>query len=303
MLKETISEFLEDDCMRLAAALSYYTVFALPPLLILILLLVGALVDPAAIQGRIEGQFRELLGAGGAEQVRTMIEQAQRPDFRRPLTAILGLGLLLFGATGAFVQLQQALNKAWGVRPDPERGGLRTFLLKRALSAGMILAVAFILLVSLVVSAVIAGFGDVIADLLPDAIGQAVLWAVQIGLSLAIFTLLFAAIYKVLPDADVPWRVVWFGAFVTAVLFEAGKFGLGFWLGRSDPGEAYGAAGSLALILVWVYYSAMIVLLGAEFTQVWARRRGAAIRPSAGAISTSDPATPEESDAEARTGY
>jgi membrane protein len=303
LLKETIRDFLDDDCPRLAAALSYYTVFALPPLLILILMLVGTLVDPASIQGSIERQFRDLLGAEGAQQVRTMIDEANRPDFGGPLTAALGVLLLLFGATGAFVQLQAALNKAWEVQPDPARGGVRSFLLKRALSVGMVLAIAFILLVSLVASAAISAFGDVLAGYLPAGIGEAVLWGVQLGLSLAVFTLLFAAIYRVLPDADVPWRTVWVGAFVTAVLFVAGKFGLGFWLGRSDPGEAYGAAGSLALILVWVYYSAMIVLLGAEFTHVWARRSGGRIRPSAGAVSTTTTAAPRAGADEPATGF
>jgi membrane protein len=303
ILKETIRDFLDDDCPRLAAALSYYTVFALPPLLILILMLIGTLVDPASIQGGIERQFRELLGAEGAQQVRTMIEHANRPDFGGPLTAALGVLLLLFGATGAFVQLQAALNKAWEVQPDPARGGVRSFLMKRALSVGMVLAIAFILLVSLVASAAISAFGDILAGYLPAGVGGAVLWVVQLGLSLVIFTLLFAAIYQVLPDAEVPWRTVWVGAFATAVLFVAGKFGLGYWLGRSDPGEAYGAAGSLALILVWVYYSAMIVLLGAEFTHVWARHGGGRIRPSAGAVSTTAAAVPRDTADEPLTGY
>lgn len=284
MLKETIMEFIEDDCHRLAAAISYYTVFALPPLLILILVLVGTLFDAEAARERLQAQVAELLGNDAADQIGTMIEQASRPDFGGPLTAAIGVGLLLFGATGAFVQLQIALNKAWDVHPDPNRGGAKNFILKRLLSLSMIVGIAFLMLVSLLASAIIGAFGDVIAGLLPNLLSGPLLQGIDIGLSLAVATVLFAAIFKFMPDAQVHWRTVWLGAFVTAVLFVAGKFALGLWFGRSDPGEAYGAAGSLALILVWIYYSAMILLLGAEFTQVWARRRGIDIKPAAGAV-------------------
>jgi membrane protein len=283
MLKETVSEFLEDECPRLAAALSYYTVFSLPALLILILMVASVFVDPADMQGRIQQQMSGLIGQDGADQITTMIEHANRPDTGGPLAALLGIGALLFGATGAFIQLQDALNKAWDVKPDPETGGIRNFLVKRVLSFGMILGIAFLLLVSLVISAALGAFGDVLAAMVPG-VSEILMQIVQLAISLALISLLFAAMFKILPDAEIAWRDVWIGGLFTAILFVLGKFLIGLYLGNSEPGTAYGAAGSLAVLLVWIYYSAMILFLGAEFTQVRAQRRGGGIRPSKGAV-------------------
>jgi membrane protein len=285
MLKETVREFLGDDCMRLAAALSYYTIFSLPALLILILMVASVFIDPQDMQGRIDQQMGALIGRDGAEQIQTMIEHANRPDTGGPLAAILGIAALLFGATGAFMQLQAALNKAWDVEPDPDAGGLRNFIVKRFFSLAMILGIAFLLLVSLVISAALGAFGDVLASYLPG-VSEVLLQLLQLGVSLALISALFAAMFKVLPDAEIAWRDVWVGAVVTALLFVVGKFAIGLYLGNSEPGTAYGAAGSLAVLLVWIYYSAIILFLGAEFTQVWATRRGGGVRPSKGAVST-----------------
>jgi membrane protein len=285
MLKETVREFLGDDCMRLAAALSYYTIFSLPALLILILMVASVFIDPQDMQGRIDQQMGALIGRDGAEQIQTMIEHANRPDTGGPLAAILGIAALLFGATGAFMQLQAALNKAWDVEPDPDAGGLRNFIVKRFFSLAMILGIAFLLLVSLVISAALGAFGDVLASYLPG-VSEVLLQLLQLGVSLALISALFAAMFKVLPDADIAWRDVWVGAVVTALLFVVGKFAIGLYLGNSEPGTAYGAAGSLAVLLVWIYYSAIILFLGAEFTQVWATRRGGGVRPSKGAVPT-----------------
>jgi membrane protein len=286
LLKRTFRDFSADDCPRMAAALSYYTVFALPPLLILILTVVGTFLDPATAQEAIRGQVGEMLGPEGSQQVATIIEQADRPE-GHGLPAVLGIGALLLGATGAFMQLQGALNRAWGVEPDPEAGGIRNFLVKRLLSLGMIVAVAFLLLVSLALSAAISVMGDMVGELIPGA-SEWALHLLNLALNLGIVTLLFATLFKVLPDARIAWKDVWVGAGATALLFVVGKFALGFYLGRSDPGEAYGAAGSLALILVWIYYSSMIVLLGAEFTQVWSETRGRGIEPEEGARVSTD---------------
>lgn len=283
MLKETVREFLGDDCMRLAAALSYYTIFSLPALLILILMTTSVFMDPQDMQGRIGQQMRSLIGPDGADQIQTMIEYANRPDTGGPLAAIIGIGALLFGATGAFIQLQTALNKAWDVKPDPAAGGVKTFIVKRFFSLAMILGIAFLLLVSLVISALLVAFGDVVAGFLPG-VSDVLLQLLQHAVSLALIATLFAAMFKVLPDADIAWRDVWVGAVVTALLFVVGKFLIGLYLGNSEPGTAYGAAGSLAVLLVWIYYSAMILFFGAEFTQVWASRRGGGVHPSKGAV-------------------
>jgi membrane protein len=284
ILKRAGSEFVNDECPRMAAALSYYTVFSLPSLLILILLIAGAIWDPQDIRGGLAAQIDALMGPATAEQVRAIIDQAQQPDTGRPLAAILGIAALLFGATGAFVELQAALNRSWNVQPDPEAGGIKNFLVKRVFSLGMVLSIAFLLLVSLVLSAMLAAFGGALGRFLPGGMSEVLLMAINMGVSLLVITLLFASMFKVLPDAKIAWRDVWVGAAVTAVLFLIGKFLIGLYLGQSNPGEAFGAAGSLAILLVWIYYSAMILLAGAEFTQVWADTRGGGIRPEEGAV-------------------
>jgi membrane protein len=284
LLKHTFKEFSADDCPTMAAALSYYTVFSLPPLLVLLLSLLGAVVDPQDIQGNIEAQMRDAMGPAGAAQVQTILTNADRPGAGGLLPGVLSVAALLLGATGVFGQLQAALNKAWGVAPDPAKGGIRTMLLKRVFGIGMVLGLAFILLVSLVVSAMLSAFGEQLGRFLPEGLSAPVLEAINFLGSLAVIALLFAAIFKVLPDARIAWGDVRVGAVVTALLFVAGKFALGLYLGRSNPGEVFGAAGALALMLVWIYYSSMIVLLGAEFTQVWADRRGRGITPEQGAV-------------------
>jgi membrane protein len=284
LVKDTFKGFSEDDCPTMAAALSYYTVFSLPPLLVLLLTLLGAVMDPQDIQGSLEAQMRSAMGPSGAEQVRTILANADRPGSGGALPTVLSVIALLLGATGVFGQLQAALNKAWGVAPDPDKGGVKAMLAKRVFGVGMVLGLAFILLVSLVVSAVLAAFGEQLGRYLPSGLSAPVLEAINFAGSLAVISLLFAAIFKVLPDAEIAWRDVIVGAVVTALLFVAGKFALGLYLGRSNPGEAFGAAGALALMLVWIYYSSMIVLLGAEFTQVWAERRGSGIVPEKGAV-------------------
>jgi membrane protein len=284
IIRTAFGDFFEDQCPRMAAALSYYTVFSLPPLLILMLLLLGLVMSGADVHRLLEGQVGGLLGPAGTDQIREMLQHAQQPDMNRGVAALVGAGALLFGAGGAFIELQNALNRVWEVAPDPERGGLRRFLTQRVMSFGMLLTIAFLLLVSLLLSALLSAFGDGLDALLPEPLSGAVLQAINAAVSFAVITLLFALLFRHLPDARVEWRDVWAGAVATALLFTAGKFGLGLYLGRSDPGSAFGAAGALALLLIWIYYSAIIVLLGAEFTQAWARERGAGIRPASGAV-------------------
>jgi len=284
VLKASVKSFVEDDCPTMAAALSYYTVFSLPPLLVLLLTLLGTVLDPRDIQGSIEEQVRSAMGPTGAEQIKTILSNADRPGAGGLIQGVLSVVALLLGATGVFGQLQAALNTAWGVAPDPEKGGFKSMLLKRMFGIGMVFGLAFILLVSLVVSAVLSAFGDQLGRLLPAGLSAPVLEGINFAGSLAVISLLFATIFKVLPDAKIAWKDVRVGAVATALLFVAGKFLLGLYLGRSNPGEAFGAAGALALLLVWIYYSSMIVLLGAEFTQVWAERRGGGIMPEKNAV-------------------
>ncbi|HUG93188.1 MAG TPA: YihY/virulence factor BrkB family protein [Planctomycetaceae bacterium] len=273
-------EFAKDDCASMAAALAYYAVFSMPGLLVIVVWVAGMAFDPQQVRDRIGGEIREVVGSDGGEQVETMLEHAERPERSTPM-AVIGIAALLFGATGVLAQLQTSLNRAWRVKPDPHSGGLKQFVLKRILSLAMVLVIGFLLLAALVVTAAVSAVSQ---RVLPGSWSAPLLLVANFAVDLVVVTLLFAAMYKVLPDAQIAWRDVWVGAGVTAVLFVAGKFALGFYLGRSNVGSAYGAAGSLALILVWVYYSGLIVLLGAEFTQVWARRYGTEIQPAAGAV-------------------
>ncbi len=285
LLRASASDFLRDNCPRMAAALAYYTIFSLPPLLILVLTIVGAVWNPQSTVEIVQGEFGRLVGPTAAREIHSIIENADQPGGSRgPVAAVLGMAALIFGATGAFIQLQDALNRAWEVAPDPNQGGVRNFLVKRFFSFGMVLSIAFLLLVSLMVSATLSAFGQRAAGALPGRLSDATLWLFDLGLSLLVVTVLFATIFKVLPDAHIAWRDVWIGALATALLFVAGKFAIGLYLGRSDPGRAFGAAGSLAVLLLWIYYSGLIVLFGAEFTQRWAESRGAGIEPEAGAV-------------------
>lgn len=284
LLRDSGRDFLDDDCPTQAAALSYYTIFSLPALLLLILLILGAVLDPRDVQAQLEGQFGALMGPSATAQIRTILQQAHQPGSGGPLTTVLGIAALLFGATGAFGQLQAALNRTWEVTPDPEKGGLKAVLLKRVFSFGMILSIAFLLLVSLAVSAALSAFGGALGAFLPSGVSATLLQVVNQVISLLVIAGLFAAIFKVLPDARVSWRDVWVGAGFTALLFVIGKFLIGFYLGQSNPGEAFGAAGSLAIMFIWIYYSSMILLFGAEFTQVWVKRHGSGIAPAKGAV-------------------
>lgn len=285
IIKRTFEEFSRDECPRKAAALSYYTIFSLPPLLVLIIIIAGVVLSPEEVEVWIQGEIGEAIGAGAAGQVQTMVERArEQVAGGLSLGLLLGIGGLLFGATGTFAELQGSLNDVWEVQPDPTKNGVKNFLIKRIFSLGMILVIAFLLLVFLVISSMISALSDHFGSMLPGGVSTALLWLVNFGVSLLVITFLFAAIFKVLPDARTAWRDLWVGAFATALLFSLGKFLIGLYVGRSNPGEVFGAAAALALILVWVYYSAMILFLGAEFTQVWSQRHGQGIQPQAGAM-------------------
>lgn len=284
LLKETFTEWSNDKAAKLAAALAYYTVFSLAPLLIVVIAIAGFFLGEEAARGEIIGQIRGLVGQDSAEFIQSTINNANRPNDNTDLIAsLISIVLLLVGASSVFAELQDALNTVWNVEARPGQG-LGGFVRKRLLSFGMLLGIGFLLLVSLVVSAGLAGFAAYTNQLLPG--WEAVLRIFNFFLSFGVITVLFAMIYKFLPDAKIAWNDVWIGAVITALLFTIGKTLIGLYLGNSSFGSTYGAAGSLVVILVWVYYSVQILFFGAEFTQVYARRYGSQIIPDKHAIST-----------------
>ena len=284
LAKATLREVLDDEVPSLAAAIAYYTVFALPPLLVVVVAIAGAVAGPAAVQEALFAQLGDVLDADSVAALREMIVSASDLG-DSPGSKLAGLAALIVGASGAFGEMQRALNRAWEVERAREGSALRTLIVKRLLSFGMAATIGFLLLVSLAVSAALTALGDGAAGLVGEASVGPLFQLANQALSLGVTTLLFAALFVVLPDRKVAWREVWVGAAVTAVLFTVGKWAIGLYIGTSSPGSAFGAAGSLALILVWIYYSALIVLVGAEFTQVYGRRftsgSGTAVHPAA----------------------
>jgi membrane protein len=301
VLRQTLAEFSQDECPRLAAALAYYAIFSLPALLVLIVSIAGLAADREQAGGRLTTYFEETLGPRGAEQIETMLQQASRPGHGL-VGWLVGAVTLVAGVTGVMSELQTALNRAWGVTPDPRQGGVRGFLIKRLLSLTMVLGIAFLLLVSLVVSWLLSEFSTLVRQWSPDWLASWVVHAIDVAASLAIITLLFAALLKYLPDVRLSWGDVWSGSILTSFLFLAGKYALSTYLAFSDVTSAFGAAGSLALVLLWIYYSALIFFLGAEFTQVLAASRGKQVAPEAGAKTAdlSDQPPHRESSAAAR---
>ncbi|MBE9042721.1 YihY/virulence factor BrkB family protein [Oscillatoriales cyanobacterium LEGE 11467] len=280
LIREAFQEWQKDKASRLAAALAYYTVFSLAPLLIIAIALVGAIFGEEAARGEIVGQIQGLVGLEGAKVVETAIENANKPDTGN-VASIISVVVLLFGASGVFAQLQEALNTIWDVKAKPKTG-IWGLVRKRILSFSAVLGIAFLLLVSLVVSAVLSILGHYASGLLP---GADFLWQIlNIAVSLGFITVLFALMFKYLPDVKIQWSDVWVGAAITAALFTIGKFALGLYLGGGSFGSAYGAAGSLIVFLSWVYYSAQILFFGSEFTQVYARRYGSRIVPDRHAV-------------------
>lgn len=281
LLKETFEEWKEDKVSRLAAALSYYTIFSLPGLLLIVVAVAGFFLGQESVRQDLMGQVASVLGEDGAEAIGTMLSNAGWDEDAGIVAVVIGVVTVILAATGAFTQLQEALNTVWEVAPAPGAGIVHT-LRKRILSFSLILGIAFLLLVSLVVSAALAGLGNFLESLFPGAA-----WLIQIlnvVISFAVITLLFAMMYKYMPDAEIAWKDVLVGAALTTLLFTVGKFVLGLYLGRSGATSAYGAAGSLVLILLWVYYSAQIFLFGAEFTQVYARKYGSRVVPDEDAV-------------------
>ena len=281
LLKATVFEWLDDQAPMLGAALAYYTVFSLAPLLIITIAIAGLVFGAEAAQGQIFDQLRGLLGDASGKAMEEIVESASAEPKTGVVATVIGIVTLIFGASGVFGQLQASLNIIWGVQPKPGRGILG-IIRDRILSFGFILVVGFLLLVSLLLTAAIAFVGKQFGTMVPGM--EALIQLLNAILSLAVITLLFAMMFKILPDANIAWRDVWIGAFITALLFTIGKFALGFYLGRSGVASSYGAAGSLIVLLIWVYYSSQIVFFGAEFAQVYANRFGSRVTPSSNAV-------------------
>ena len=280
LIKETLSSWSDDKAPRMGAALSYYTAFSLAPILVLAISIAGLAFGRDAVQGRIVGQLEGLLGHDSAAVVQTMLAKASQRG-SGVIAIVVGFVTLLVGATGVVIELQDAINTVWKVIPKPGRG-MRGLIRDRILSVGLILSLGFLLLVSLVISAGLEFLGSVLGRFIP---GWVILgYILNYGVSLMAIAALVAMIFKILPDAHVAWRDVWIGAFVTSVLFHMGKYLIGLYVGRASVGSAFGAAGSLAVLLVWIYYSAQLILLGAEFTRCYSTRFGHWVMATKGAV-------------------
>lgn len=272
LARKTTNAWLDDFAPSMGAAIAYYTVFSLAPLLVIVIAIAGAIFGHEAVTGQITAQLGGLLGNEGARFVQGLVASANDTD-RGLIAGAISLVVLLVGATTVFAELQSALDRIWHVPEREKPQGFRAVIRARLLSFGLIMGLAFMLMVSLVAGAATAAMGSWVGGLMPGS--QVLLYAVNMLMSLGFTMVLFAMIFKFMPSTPVRWRDVWIGALVTAILFEAGKFLIGLYIGKSGITESFQAAGSLVVLLAWVYYAAQIFLLGAEFTKVFADECGA----------------------------
>jgi membrane protein len=281
VLKASFNGFLDDKVPKLSGSLAYYTVFSLAPMFIIILYVAGLFLGREAIQGQVEAQLTGFIGADAAAQIQEMIRNSAIHG-EGSMALVIGIIVLIIGATTVFGEIQDSINQIWGLKPNPKKGFM-TILMSRLVSFGMIATLGFLLLVSLAATAIVESIGGRLQRFFPEAM-VVIFYIVNLVLNLSVVTLLFALIFKVLPDARITWKAVWPGAIATALLFMIGKFLISFYISRSEIGSTYGAAGSLAILLVWIYYSAMILYFGAEFTKAWAVQHHAQIRPTSYAV-------------------
>lgn len=277
MLKAAVVDFFDHELTRFGASFAFYSILSIAPLLIFTIAVGESFLDASEVRTYLVDEVRRTVGDDGAKAVETMLAK-RRPAAGGTLATILGLGTLLFGASGAFGELQAALNTIWDVQAKPN-AAIWTMIRYRFLSFCLVIGTGFLMLTSMVVSTLVTGASAFVSDSWPkvEPLGQ---W-LTIGLSFGVATLLFAMIFKILPDAEVPWRDVWSGAVLTAVLFSVGKLLIGLYIVHSGLGSAYGAAGSLVVLVVWIFYSAQILFFGAELTHVYSVRRGARVEPTA----------------------
>src|SRR6476661_8275026 len=275
-LKHSFKGFSEDKITKLSASLAYYTVFSLGPLMIVIIFLCSIFLGREAVEGSINNQLQSFIGSDAAKEIQEIIKNASISG-KGGIAAVIGVITLLIGATTVFGEIQDSINGIWGLKASP-KAGIVKLILSRVLSFGLITTLGFLLLVSLAVTAVVEGLGARLKDAFPD-IAVIVFYVINLLLTLGVTTLLFAIIFKVLPDVKIKWKAIWPGAIATSLLFMIGKFAISFYVSKSDIGSTYGAAGSLVILLVWIYYSSIILYFGAEFTRSYALQKGDPVIP------------------------
>lgn len=282
LLKNAFKEWYSKDPFRQSAIIAYYAIFSLPALLVIVIATAGLVFGHDAVSGHVYGQINTLIGSEAAIQVQAMIAKASKTG-DSILATIIGFSTLIIGATGVFAQLQKTLNIIWEVETDESKSGFWSLIKTRLFSFGIILSIGFLLLTSLVISSFLTAMSGWVEGHIPDAL-LIVFQVLNFIISLAIITILFALMFKFLPDAKIQWRHVWMGALFTSFLFVLGKTALGIYFGKSDPGSVYGAAGSIILVLLWVSYSSMILFFGAEFTRAYADYYDGKVKPGKHAV-------------------
>lgn len=283
VLKNSFKGMGEDNITKMSGSLAYYTVFSMAPLLVMIISLCGIFLGREAVEGKIVGQLAGFVGTDTAEQLQQIIKNASLAG-KSTMAAVIGGITLIIGATTVFAEIQDSINTIWGLKPKPKRGWLK-MIQNRLLSFSVIISLGFLLLVSLGVTAIIDGFSERLRAHFPD-VTVVVFYIVNVVVTLLVTTLIFAVIFKVLPDAKIKWKDVMAGAIATSLLFMLGKFGISFYISKSNVGSTYGTAGSLVVLLLWVYYSSIILYLGAEFTKAYAVKYGEPIHPNQYAVTT-----------------
>lgn len=286
-LKESFNGFSDHKVTKLSASLAYYTTFSLGPLMIVIIFIAGKFLGEEAVQGGIYAQMKSFIGPNAAEQIQTIIKNAAI-NGKSGVAAVIGIITLLIGATTVFGEIQDSINSIWGVKAKP-KAGIMKLVMNRLLSFGMIASLGFLLLVSLAITAIVETIGNRLKEIFPD-VAVVLLYIINLVLTLGITTILFAIIFKVLPDIKIKWKDIWPGAIATAILFMIGKFLISIYISKSNVGSTYGAAGSLVILIVWIYYSSIILYFGAEFTRAYALQKGVNIVPTEYAIWDDKPA-------------
>ncbi|GAO28305.1 YihY/virulence factor BrkB family protein [Geofilum rubicundum] len=276
LLKGTAKAWSQDDPWRHSAIVAYYAILALPGLMVIIITMLGYLWGTKSAEGRIYDEINSVMGQSAADSIQSIMENAAMGDSSL-IATIIGIGALIFGATGVFFHLQISINKIWQVESDPKNQILR-YLIDRSKSFGFVLVIGFLMLISFVISALLMALQQYLQQWFPSIIYH-LFWIAELVISFGVITLLFALIFKYLPDVHIGWRSVWIGALITSFLFALGKEVLSFYFGQSNPGSVYGAAGSLIIILLWVSYSCLILFFGAEFTWIYTKRYGIKFRP------------------------
>ncbi len=286
LLKATFKEWVDDEPFDLSAIVAYYSIFSIPAMVIVVVNIAGLVYGEAAVEGKIAAEVGTLIGEDTATEIQNMLRNAPwRSD--STLSTLVGIATFLFGTTAVFHALQKSLNKLWEVKGDPKAAGIKKIVIDRATSFGIVLTIGFLLLISLMLSSALSLLSEWIKQQFPDFLLY-LFYVLDFLLSFGVITLVFAMLYRFLPDIDIQWKSVWVGAGVTALLFILGKYALSLYFKNANPGSAYGAAGTIILLLMWTSYSCLILFFGAEFTQVYARRYGHRLKPSDHAVRRAD---------------